>query len=403
MRSDHFRVLIAVCSLIPTTSVASLAGEPVRKVIPGASDAASLAVSVAEAPLVFTTQILPLTGEGQLAGADPVTQASRLIDILVASLGTGAENRLVKLNFVTSSDAGAEAALSVVLARFPPAERPAVTFVTGATPRADVLVALDAVAVDSELSEARLTRRASPELAPCAVNPGAAPLVRAAAGPFVFIAGQAEKGANIAEATRNTLQSLAGTLDHLGLSFQDVVQIKSFLSPLGELAAAREEITRVFAGPQVYVEWLAPGTIEIELVAVAPESATAAGDTVEFITPPGMQPSPVFSRVTRTAGRSLVFIGGLTGASSQSGTAEVTEIFGGLEQILKQTGSDLRHLAKATYYVSTDDASLKLNELRPRYYDPQRPPAASKASVTGTGRPGKTLTVDMIAVPAPRE
>jgi hypothetical protein len=54
---------------------------------------------------------------------------------------------------------------------------------------------------------------------------------------------------------------------------------------------------------------------------------------------------------------------------------------------------------KATYYISTDEASAKLNQLRPRFYDPQRPPGASKAPVAGTGRAGKTITLDMIAVP----
>jgi hypothetical protein len=55
------------------------------------------------------------------------------------------------------------------------------------------------------------------------------------------------------------------------------------------------------------------------------------------------------------------------------------------------------HLAAA----STDEASRKLNELRPKYYDPKRPPAASKAMVTGVGADGKSVTLDMIAVAAP--
>jgi enamine deaminase RidA (YjgF/YER057c/UK114 family) len=75
-------------------------------------------------------------------------------------------------------------------------------------------------------------------------------------------------------------------------------------------------------------------------------------------------------------------------------------VFDRLKDILDRTGSDFRHLAKATYYVSADDASRKLNELRPRYYDPKRPPAASKAVVAGVGMTERTVTLDMIAVPA---
>ena len=63
------------------------------------------------------------------------------------------------------------------------------------------------------------------------------------------------------------------------------------------------------------------------------------------------------------------------------------------------TCRDPRSPAKATYYVSDNDASTKLNELWPKFYDPARPPAASKAQVFGVGVAGKSLTLDMIAVP----
>ena len=75
-------------------------------------------------------------------------------------------------------------------------------------------------------------------------------------------------------------------------------------------------------------------------------------------------------------------------------------MFSQLQVILKASGSDLRHLAKATYYVSDNDASVKLGELRPKFYDAQRPPAASKAQVFGVGMANRSLTLDMIAVPA---
>ena len=42
------------------------------------------------------------------------------------------------------------------------------------------------------------------------------------------------------------------------------------------------------------------------------------------------------------------------------------------------------------------------NAIRPKYYDPARPPAASKAVVAGTGRAGVRYAMDMIAVPSSR-
>jgi enamine deaminase RidA (YjgF/YER057c/UK114 family) len=65
---------------------------------------------------------------------------------------------------------------------------------------------------------------------------------------------------------------------------------------------------------------------------------------------------------------------------------------------LESSGSDFEHLVKATYYVSDDLAGNKLNDIRPQFFNPLRPPAASKAKVRGVGVPDKTVTLDMIAV-----
>jgi len=81
----------------------------------------------------------------------------------------------------------------------------------------------------------------------------------------------------------------------------------------------------------------------------------------------------------------------------------VRDLFEQLREVLAATGSDLRHLAKATYYVTDEDASDALNKLRPEYYDPARPPAASKATVHGVGAADRTVSMDMIAVAVPEQ
>ena len=115
--------------------------------------------------------------------------------------------------------------------------------------------------------------------------------------------------------------------------------------------------------------------------------------------PPGMTASPVFCRVVRVNDPRTIFVSGLYSREAGDGAAQVNDVIAQLQDILKASGSDLRHLAKATYYVSDNDASAKLNELRPKFYDPQRPPAASKAQVFGVGMSNRSLTLDMIAVP----
>jgi enamine deaminase RidA (YjgF/YER057c/UK114 family) len=222
-------------------------------------------------------------------------------------------------------------------------------------------------------------------------------------GPQVYISGQAEKGdGTLADATRQTMASLVNTLKFLDLSTADVVHVKVFLTPISDVPTVRKEIIAAFEGeaapPISYVEWESSTPIEIELIASAkPPAGTVP--RMEFLTPPELKASPVFARVVRVNVPQRIYISGLFGTKEPSSADEVRDLFATLQRVTEAAGSDLQHLAKATYYVSDDGVSKLLNDLRPEFYDPNRPPAASKAKVFGTARGGRTITLDMIAAP----
>ena len=114
-----------------------------------------------------------------------------------------------------------------------------------------------------------------------------------------------------------------------------------------------------------------------------------------------MSASPVYARVTRIDSGRRIYTSGIDGIG-KDGTAQVKDAFDKLQALLKQGGGDLKHLAKATYLVTdaggAEGASAMLNKLRPSYYDPKRPPAASKAGVRSTGVTGSGLCMDFIGV-----
>ena len=112
-----------------------------------------------------------------------------------------------------------------------------------------------------------------------------------------------------------------------------------------------------------------------------------------------MTPSPVFSRVVRINRGGTVFIGDLSSPAKGSVDEQMQVSFDRLGKLLEGGGSDFNHLVKATYYVTDDEISKAHNAIRPKYYDPARPPAASKAMVSSTGHPGSRYVMDMIAVP----
>lgn len=412
-------VLTAVAGLLSILVVdmsqTAWSADAARSIDPNPRTGSSAAVVVGNVALVHTTQLLPVNDDGTIAGTEAATQFEHVLDRLDETLlatGSGLA-QVVKLNvYVTRQDA-VPVIERTMARRLAGARLPAVSFVVTKLPRTDALVAADAVAESGVFSRKSVSiterdRRVGATSSALTVMPP---------GTRIYVSGQAERSEDLAEATRETLQSLRKTLEFLGRSDRDIVQLKAFVMPIANAAVVQREID-VFFGqhpvpPVVLVEWQSSPTvpIEIELIAWGGQPRGEESHGVEYLTPPGMTASPVYCRVARVRSPQVIYVSGLYGSHAEMtmadaetpsvGEREVKDIFAQLQHILKRAGGDLRHLVKATYYVSTDAASKKLNELRPNYYDPKRPPAASKAIVTGIGREGLGLTVDMIAIPVP--
>ncbi|SIO58207.1 Enamine deaminase RidA, house cleaning of reactive enamine intermediates, YjgF/YER057c/UK114 family [Singulisphaera sp. GP187] len=375
----------------------------VRSIGPDDSTQTSAVVIVPSSMnLAHTAQFLPLDERGSIVGPERAAeQATVVLDRLEAALkaaGSGLD-RVVKVNVYAARADVLPTFRTVFKARMTGQARPAVTFVIGVLAHPEALVAIDAIAETPES-----VRPLAP--APAGQRSGA-PLAILPAGARVYVSGQAEPSMDLAEATRGTLKSLGKTLAYLGLDKSHVVQLKAFLEPMSAAAVVEREMTAFFGAgavpPLVYVEWRSGSTVPIEIELIARAGPRTDLTVVEALTPTGMKASPVFSKVVRVNRGHLVYLSGLYGPPHAKGTEQVEAIFKTLEKLLAETGSDFRHLAKATYYVTDDEASRALNDLRPKYYDAKIPPAASKAIVPGVGADGTTVTLDMIGVTVPIE
>jgi enamine deaminase RidA (YjgF/YER057c/UK114 family) len=393
-------VLCCLTTAVCLLSAGMINAQELRSIEPDDATGSAKAVIVGDVPLAHTAQLLPLDTAGNLVGKGQASlQAEKVLDNLAVALAEAKSgmDRLVKLNiYVAKQDAVGEVQ-RVLARRFAGPHKPAVSFVETRLP-ADALVAMDAVAVSALDSGQAVQVLRSAKL--YATSDG--PVAIVPQGSRIYVAGQAEKGKDLADATRRTLESLRATLRFLGQKEADIAQLPAFLKPMAGVEAVRKELTAFYGTqpvpPVALVEWESTLPIEIELIAWG--GSKRGGEPVEYLTPPGMSASPIFSRVARINHGRSIYLSGLHGTRGPDGDAEVRDVFASLGKILEQAGSDFRHLVKATYYVSTDDASRKLNELRPRYYDAKRPPSASKAAVVGVGRAERGLTLDMIAVPA---
>jgi enamine deaminase RidA (YjgF/YER057c/UK114 family) len=359
------------------------------------------AVVVEEGALVHTALMFPEDQEGRLAGGmDATAQAARVLANIELALKAARTtlDHLVRLHVYVADSSVTPHIDRWLVDRFGGRKAaPAVTFVETAMPRAGVLVAMDAIAATAWTTAPgaaiRLTVAALPQRTGRASHAAVQP-----AGPFVIVSGRAARG-DFEPAVRETLAQLRGDLETVGVTFDQVVQIKSFLGDMRNAQRLEEIIAGSFGGssvpPQVVTEWHQDSVpAEIELVATA-RRASDSRRRVDHVEPIAGR----YSRVARVNEGQPVFVSGLYGESADP-VAQVGEMFTRLQRVLQQAGSDIRHLVKATYYVSDKAADDRINAIRPTIYDPERPPAASKLSVRGTGRAGRASTFDMIAVTA---
>jgi enamine deaminase RidA (YjgF/YER057c/UK114 family) len=400
------RLLVPALAII--VGVPCTAGQEITSLHPDPRTGSARAAVVKDVPLVHTAQILPLDADVRVASPDDVAgQAERVIALFKRVLESSGSHldRLVRVNvYATHRDhlPVVREILSRTLAGMP--TLPAVTWSVTPLPRRGAAVAMDGVAVSGRAAGDTVRRRridGVPEMC------GPTHVALLPAGTAVYISGMAGKG-DMAAATRSAMEQLAGTMKGLGLSRDDVVHVKTFLRPMSDVEAATREIISFFGEqappPITHFAWTLGDPIEIELV-VAGKGLSVPPDGpggVQYYNPPGAQASPYFSRVAIVRGGPRIFTGSVVSSGADDVQADVRGMFRELESLLREAGSDLKHMVKATYFVGNDEASGALSRVRGELYDPRRPPAASKAGVEDTGFEGRASVVDMIAVPGAR-
>jgi enamine deaminase RidA (YjgF/YER057c/UK114 family) len=376
-------------------------GAPIQYLPLDAPAGMSRAVIVQGQPLVHTRQLVPVDQEGKIVAADSVEkQVEQVLDNLQAVLDDSGSSleKLVRLNVYAIAPSTVDLVREQLALRLDPAVRPAITAVLTPMPHRDALVAVDAVAVAAEKGETIALKRVEAvagddDCADAAVLPP---------GGVAHLSGVPAEPGLTQSAVDKSMSGLSRTLDTLKLTPAHVVRLKVFLRPASAADEVRRVLKKYFPGqmmpPVVFVEWLAAPPVEIELVARLPLTGRSA-PKVEYYNPPDVRLSQLFSRVALVRTERQIYISSLfvkkpTGRRME----EALAVFDQLESILAAAGSDLRHLAKATYYVIDSGSASGMDRVRLWRYDLASAPAASKCMVHGVGKAKRTMTLDMIAV-----
>ena len=358
------------------------------------------AVIVDKMPLVHTRQLFAMDAKGKLVGEGSADkQIEQVLTNLQAVLKDSGSSldKLIRVNVYALSTEIVAKFHEQLGKRLDSSVRPAITSIQTPLSQRGALVAVDAVAGAAEAGKTVALKRCKAvagddKCADASVLP---------AGGIAYLSGHPEGFSLTTLPATKSMTRLMKTLEQLGLSPKDVVHVKVFVNPVTSADKVLEEVQSFFPDqltpPIVFVEWLASLPIEIEMIAQLPPSDKKAPN-VEYFDPPEFRPSNTFSRVALMRADRQIYIAGLYASKPSRGEPQADLLFGQLDEVLKKTGSDMRHLVKATYYVSDDDAARWVDRTRPKIFDPVRPPAASKLMVHGVGLPERSMTVDMIAV-----
>ena len=365
-----------------------------------APEGMSQAVIVDRIPLVHTRQLFAFDSDGKLVGE---SSADQQIEQVLANLeavlkDSGSDlDKLIRLNVYALSTAIVTEFREHLSKRLGPSVRPVITSILTPMPHRGALVAVDAVAGAADAGKAVTLRRSQA----VAGNDKCADAALLPAGDIAYLSGHPEGFELTKLPTTKSMTRLMKTLGQLKLAPEHVVQVKIFLNPVTSAEDVLREVQAFFPDqltpPVVFVEWLASLPVEIEMIAQLPPSDEPA-KPVEYFDPPEFRNSNTFSRVALMRAKQQIYISGLYAREPSRGEPQAKYLFEQLQEILTSTGSDMRHLVKATYYVSDNDAARWIDRTRPLIFDPTRPPAASKLMIHGVGRAERTMTVDMIAV-----
>jgi len=386
---------------VPETSDTEAAGASIQYLPLDAPAGMSQAVIVKGQPLVHTRQLVPVDREGNMVGGDSVDkQVEQVLDNLDAVLKASGSSlgQLVRLNVYAMVPSTVDCVREQLGKRLQPEVRPAITSVLTPMPHRDALVAVDAVAVAADKGNTVTFERCEAvagdkDYADAAVLPR---------GGIAYLSGVPAEAGLTESAVDKSMSGLRKTLETFELTPAHVVQLKVFLRPAHAADDVRRVLKKHFPDqmlpPVVFVEWLGAPPVEIELIAQLP-STPESTPKLQHYNQPEVRPSKLFSRVALVRTERQIYISSLfvpkaTGRRLEESLA----VFDQLEAILAKTGSDLRHMAKATYYVSDAGSASGMDRVRLWRYDHTCAPAASKCMVHGIGKEKRTMTLDMIAV-----
>ena len=319
--------------------------------------------------LVYLSGVLPTDNTGAVIAGDIKAQTARVLDILKGRL-TEAGSSLDQVAAVTIylRRASDFAAMNEVYAKYWPKDPPTRTTVAANLVLPEALVEISMIALKTGV-ERHVVHPASWLRSPSPYSYGIK------SGNTLFLAGLVSRNGkdnttvdgDIKAQTQVALQNAREILGAAGMSFDDVVSARVFLTDVANFQGMNETYRTAFtAAPPARATVRCGLTspqylVEITLLAVKDPSRKA-------ITPPNPdgtpgRANPVLSSAIQVGDR-LYLSGSLGNTDSNKGDirAQTTETLARIARTLKAAGFDLKHVVDSTVYLTDVKEFAAMNE-----------------------------------------
>jgi enamine deaminase RidA (YjgF/YER057c/UK114 family) len=178
----------------------------------------------------------------------------------------------------------------------------------------------------------------------------------------------------------------------------DTLRATCFLSSIEESRTARTAMGTVFPGAalnfvQMQREPVAPAA-ECEAVARLRSPASSA---VNFLNPPGLDPSPNYSQVVQVTTPRLVFTSTQLGFGKQE--SDVKLAFERLRRALASANARFDNLAMSHVYLTVPTMGERVRAVRSGFYNSSKPPASTLLPFEGLPSLDASFGVDVVAIP----
>jgi enamine deaminase RidA (YjgF/YER057c/UK114 family) len=193
-----------------------------------------------------------------------------------------------------------------------------------------------------------------------------------------------------------SVADLKTALTGIGVSGQDVLRVTCFQSSLEDVAQVQALVSKEF--PVAVISYAQtqrePATQVVECEAVA-RLKTSAGANWKVMNPPGLEPSPNFSRVALAGPGPVVLSGGQLAFRTQD--SDVRLCFDRMKKQLEDSGTSIGNVFWSSIYPLSRTVTDKVRSIRFEYYDRAHPPASTVLNFEGLPSLDASFSLEVIA------